>query len=141
MTILYWLDWWECSRVSYGLPPNVDQVFALAEVIVIFCMARSLLVLEAWMNIAGSDVQRQREKAYASSLQVRHKFFDTKVTTDIAQLNLISQTLWAVAIALTRPPLSFSTSASSPRHHSAIPVTPYYQLTAHLVLVPFLQAG
>lgn len=49
-------------------------------------MARSLKV---WSNLE-------------LGLRVRHKLLDTKAKTDIAQLNLILQTLWAIAVALIR---------------------------------------
>lgn len=35
-------------------------------------------------------------------MRVRHKLLDTKAKTEFAQLNLILQTLWAIAVALIR---------------------------------------
>lgn len=64
----------------------MDQAFALAEVMVIFYMARSF---KGWSN-------------FELGIRVRHKLLDTEAKTDIAQLNIILQTLWAIAVALIR---------------------------------------
>ena len=82
-------------------------MFALAEVIVIFYMARSL---KAESNLLSGEGQGQLKgqdwgtawKLYILGIRVRHKLLDTKAKTDIAQLNLILQTLWAIAVALIR---------------------------------------
>ena len=91
----------------------MDQAFALAEMIVLFYMARSL---KAWSNLELGEGQEQlneqewREKTWKFlilGIRVRHKLLDTKAKTDIAQLNFILQTLWAIAVALIRSSIIF----------------------------------
>ena len=53
-----------------------------------------------WPNLEA--VEGQELLDLELDLRVRHKLLDTKAKTDIAQLNLILQTLWAIAVALIR---------------------------------------
>ena len=73
------------------------QAFALAEVMVIFYMARSL---KGWSALEAGEAQGL--PTLELGMRVRQKLLYTKAKTDIAQLNLILQTLWAIAVALIR---------------------------------------
>ena len=81
----------------------MDQAFALAEVIVMFYMARSLKALSNLVLGEGQEPRiDQWLKYFILRARVRHKLLDTKAKTDIAQLSFILQTLWAIAVALIR---------------------------------------